>query len=92
VEYGYGTVEQDFDLRRITNEVNGNLLSEFTYERDVAVGRITSWTQAASGEPTKTHTFGYDDANQLTSATLAVSGQPDEVTAMISGEPAVGAD
>ncbi|MDQ2642170.1 MAG: hypothetical protein M3020_00020 [Myxococcota bacterium] len=80
VEYGYGTVEQDFDLRRITNEVNGTLLSEFTYERDVAAGRITTWTQAASGEPTKTYTFGYDAANQLTSATLAVSGQPDEVT------------
>jgi hypothetical protein len=30
VEYGYGTVDQDFDLRSITNEVNGNLLSEFT--------------------------------------------------------------
>jgi RHS repeat-associated protein len=80
VEYGYGTVQQDFDLRRITNEVNGTLLSEFTYERDVAAGRITTWTQAASGEPTKTYTFGYDAANQLTSATLAVSGQPDEVT------------
>jgi YD repeat-containing protein len=80
VEYGYGTVQQDFDLRRITNEVNGNLLSEFTYERDVAAGRITTWTQAASGEPTKTYTFGYDATNQLTSATLAVSGQPDEVT------------
>jgi RHS repeat-associated protein len=80
VEYGYGTVQQDFDLRRITNEVNGNLLSEFTYDRDVPAGRITSWTQAANGEPTKTYTFGYDDANQLTSATLAVSGQPDEVT------------
>ncbi len=80
VEYGYGTVGQDFDLRRITNEVNGTLLSEFTYERDVAAGRITTWTQAASGEPTKTYAFGYDDTNQLTSATLAVSGQPDEVT------------
>jgi RHS repeat-associated protein len=80
VEYGYGTVQQDFDLRRITNEVNGNLLSEFTYDRDVAAGRITTWTQAASGEPTKTYTFAYDAANQLTSATLAVSGQPDEVT------------
>jgi YD repeat-containing protein len=57
VEYGYGTVDQDFDLRSITNEVNGNLLSEFTYDRDVAAGRITTWTQAASGEPTKTYTF-----------------------------------
>jgi len=54
--------------------------ASITYERDVAAGRITTWTQAASGEPTKTYTFGYDDTNQLTSATLAVSGQPDEVT------------
>jgi hypothetical protein len=48
------SIQQDFDLRRITNEVNGNLLSEFTYNRDVAAGRVTTWTQAASGVPTKT--------------------------------------
>jgi YD repeat-containing protein len=80
VSYGYGSAQQDFDLRRITNEVNGVLLSEFIYDRDVAAHRITSWTQTASGQPSATYTFDYDDTNQLTSSTLSISGQPDQVT------------
>jgi YD repeat-containing protein len=71
VQFDYFGVTSDFALKQIKNVPAGAILSvisqfDYTYEPD---RRIATWTVNQGAGP-KTWTFGYDEARQLTSATL----------------------
>jgi RHS repeat-associated protein len=68
-EFVHNQLPHDLLLRKITN-THGGLISEFDYVRDDATGRITSWA-LTMGAQTSLYTFGYDDADQLRSATAS---------------------
>src|SRR5262249_24595020 len=70
----YNSALQDFTLQRITYTIGPTPISEFLYGRDVARGRITTWSQQAGTPSPDLYTFGYDDANQLLSAAVTNSG------------------
>jgi RHS repeat-associated protein len=74
VERGYGGNLEDRELQRITHKVGAIPISEFFYGRDLLAGRITTWSQQAGAQPPDVHTFGYDAADQLLSATVTNSG------------------
>jgi RHS repeat-associated protein len=71
---GYGSLLQDLSLQRITHQMGAAPLSEFTYTHDIPAGLITTWSQQAGTLPPNIYSFGYDDANQLLSATVTNSG------------------
>ena len=73
-ERSYGNNTQDRVLQRITHKVGATPVSEFIYGRDIAADRITTWSQQAGAQPPLLHTFGYDTANQLLSATVTNAG------------------
>jgi RHS repeat-associated protein len=73
-ERSYGGDLQDHLLQRITHHLGAVPVSEFLYGRDPARHRITTWSQQADSQSPSLYTFGYDDANQLTSATVTNSG------------------
>ena len=73
-ERSYTVTAQDNQLKRITHKVGITPVSEFLYERDVAAGRITSWSQQAGTEPPSVYGLNYDAANQLTLATVTNAG------------------
>jgi RHS repeat-associated protein len=70
----YGGISQDFGLQQISYAAGANPVSQFVYGQDVSRGRITTWSQQAGVEPPSRFTFGYDDADQLTSATMTNAG------------------
>ncbi|MBI3867394.1 MAG: hypothetical protein HY299_02600 [Verrucomicrobia bacterium] len=70
----YGNNLQDLMLQRITHQVGATALSEFLYGHDVAANRIATWSQQAGAQSPDLHTFGYDAANQLLSATVTNGG------------------
>lgn len=74
VERGYGNALDDFELNRITHKVGATPISEFLYGRDHLADRITTWSQQVGATPPSLHTFGYDAADQLLSATVTNSG------------------
>jgi RHS repeat-associated protein len=74
VERGYGGNLEDRELQRITHRVGATPISEFLYGRDLLADRITTWSQQAGAQPPDLHTFGYDAANQLLSATVTNAG------------------
>lgn len=74
-ERGYGNNLEDFESNRITHKVGGTPISEFLYGRDHLADRITTWSQQAGATPPSLHTFGYDAADQLLSATVTNSGR-----------------
>jgi RHS repeat-associated protein len=74
VERGYGNNLEDFELNRITHKIGATPISEFLYGRDHLADRITTWSQQVAATPLSLHTFGYDAADQLLSATVTNSG------------------
>ena len=74
VERGYGGNLEDRELQRITHKVGATPISEFLYGRDHLAHRITTWSQQVGVTPPSLHTFGYDAADQLLSATVTNSG------------------
>lgn len=74
VERGYGGNLQDRKLQRITHRIGATPISEFLYDRDHLADRITTWSQQGGVQPPDLHTFGYDSADQLLSATVTNSG------------------
>ena len=63
-------------LQRITYKAGATPVSEFLYGHDLAAGRITTWSQQAGAQTPQLHSFGYDDADQLLSATVTTAGAP----------------
>ena len=55
-------------------QVGATPISEFLYGRDLPAARITTWSQQVGAQPPSIHTFGYDAADQLLSATVTNSG------------------
>jgi RHS repeat-associated protein len=74
VESGYGGNLEDHELQRITHRIGVTPISEFLYGRDHLADRITTWSQQVGATPPSLHTFGYDAANQLLSATVTNAG------------------
>jgi RHS repeat-associated protein len=74
VERGYGGNLEDRELERITHKLGATPVSEFLYGRDHLAHRITTWSQQVGATPPSLHTFGYDAADQLLSATVTNSG------------------
>ncbi|MEM1222213.1 MAG: RHS repeat-associated core domain-containing protein [Verrucomicrobiota bacterium] len=75
-EFDYFGNAQDNRLQTITNQTPANaVISKFDYTYD-AIGRITEWTQqmGTNAAAAEVWTYGYDDADQLTSAEIAVNG------------------
>jgi RHS repeat-associated protein len=70
----YGTNLQDFFLQQITNIEGGASFSQLSYGYDPRRGLITSWAQQADTQPPSLFSLGYDDADQLKSATVVQGG------------------
>jgi len=64
----------DHALQQIAHRVGATPISKFIHERDLAAGRIATWSQQAGAAVADLHTFGYDAADQLLSATVTNSG------------------
>jgi RHS repeat-associated protein len=75
-ERSYGSNLQDGMLQRITYRAGATPISEFLYGRDIPANRITTWSQQAGAASPSIFTFGYDDADQLLSATVTNAGVP----------------
>ena len=73
-ERGYAGNLEDRELERITHKVGATPVSEFIYGHDATADRITTWSQQAGAQPPSLHTFGYDAADQLLSATVTNAG------------------
>lgn len=73
-ESSYGGNLLDQVLQRITHRVGATRISEFLYAHDVPAGRITMWSQQSGSQSPFLHSYGYDDVNQLLSATVTNSG------------------
>jgi RHS repeat-associated protein len=73
-ERSYGSIVQDLTLSRITHKFGVTPISDFLYDRDIPRDRITSWSQQAGADTPSIFTLGYDDADQLLSATVTNSG------------------
>ena len=73
-EFGYADNLQDQHLKRITNKLGNTPISQFLYDHDVPTGQITSWTQKEGAQPLSIFDLGYDDADQLISASLSEGG------------------
>lgn len=73
-ELSYAGNLEDRRLRRITHRAGTTSLSEFIYGHDVPPGRIAAWSQQAGVQPPLLHTFSYDAADQLLSATVTNGG------------------
>ena len=76
-EYSYLPTAQDFRLQRVSHLKPDGVtpLSVFDYDCD-AVGRIMSWRQqeGTAAAQARTWVFGYDQADQLTSAVATQGG------------------
>ena len=74
MERAYGGDLEDHELQRITHKAGATAISEFLYGHDHLAHRITTWSQRAGTQTPDLHTFGYDAADQLLSATITNSG------------------
>lgn len=79
-EFTYTGNLLDRRLQKITHKMGVTLVSESIYGRDVR-GQITSWSQQAGVQTPSVYNFGFDAADQLTTAT--VSGGSDGVHAFV---------
>jgi RHS repeat-associated protein len=68
--FSYEDNLHDHMLQRITWRVGPTPVSEFIFGRDIAAGRITTWSQQTGTDTPSLHTFGYDAVNQLVSDTV----------------------
>jgi RHS repeat-associated protein len=73
-ERSYGSNLEDLTLQRITHKVGATPVSEFLYGRDIPANRIKIWSQQGGGQSPTLHSFVYDPADQLVSATLTNAG------------------
>src|SRR5207244_1574949 len=73
-ERSYGNNLQDQTLQRITHKVGPTPVSEFLYSHNIAASRITTWSQQAGASVPSIFTFGYDDVDQVLSATVTNAG------------------
>jgi RHS repeat-associated protein len=64
----------DFDLKQITHQVGATPISQFTYDRDIGLDRVATWSQQAGVQSPQVFTFGYDAADELLSATVTNAG------------------
>ena len=71
---GYGDVQHDLRLERITHQSGATPISEFIYTRDVAADRIATLSQQFGAQTPLLHTFGYDAEDQLLSTTVTNAG------------------
>lgn len=68
--FSYFDAANGFRLKEIRNQKSdATPISVFGYTYD-ATGQIKTWSQQSDAQLPKVFTFGYDDANQLTSAVL----------------------
>jgi RHS repeat-associated protein len=73
-ELQYGGNLLDQTVQRITHRTGVTPISEFLYTYDLPAGRIVTWSQQAGTQPPLLHGFGYDDSDQLLSATVSDAG------------------
>jgi RHS repeat-associated protein len=73
-ERSYNSNPLDHTLARLTHRRGPTTISEFIYGRDIAAGRIKTWSQQAGPQPPLLYSFDYDSGNQLLSATVTNSG------------------
>lgn len=73
-ERSYAGNLENHELQRITHKFGGTPISEFIYGRDATADRITTWSQQAGAQAPSLHSFGYDAADQLLSATVTNAG------------------
>jgi RHS repeat-associated protein len=73
-ELSYGGNLLDQVLQRMTHRVAATAISEFLYGHDVPAGRVTTWSQQSGSQSPFVHTYGYDEVNQLLSATVTNAG------------------
>jgi RHS repeat-associated protein len=73
-ERSYGGNLQDRTLQRITHHLAATPVSEFLFGLDILRHRTMTWSQQSGAESPLLYTFGYDDANQLLSATVTNAG------------------
>ena len=64
----------DKRLQQITHRIGTTPISEFIYSRHIPAARIATWSEQAGAAPPSLHTFGYDAADRLLSATVTNSG------------------
>jgi RHS repeat-associated protein len=74
VERSYGSILEDKELERITHKIGAAPISEFVYGHDHARDRIETWSQQVGAQPPFLHSFGYDAADQLLSASVTNAG------------------
>ena len=72
-ERSYSGNLQDQRLQRITHKRGSTLISEFIYGYSVPTRQVISWSQQSDGQVPSIYSFGYDAADQLTSATVSQS-------------------
>jgi RHS repeat-associated protein len=70
----YGDTLGDNQLQRITYTAGATPVSEFIYDRDIAAGRITTWSQQAGAQAPSQYTFRYDAADQMVSVAVTNAG------------------
>ena len=73
-QFRYAGTRKDNLLQRITNKLSGTLLSEFQYQHHVPSGQITSWSQQAGTPKPSIYSLGYDNEDQLLSASVSEGG------------------
>jgi RHS repeat-associated protein len=73
-ERSYAGNLEDRELQRITHKFGATPISEFIYGRELATHRITTWSQQAGVQTPQLHSYGYDAADQLRSATVTNAG------------------
>ena len=66
--FSYLNNQHDRRLERINYTQGTTPISEFSYDYDVPANRIVTWSQKSGTQAPIIYTFGYDAANQLTSA------------------------
>jgi RHS repeat-associated protein len=71
--FDYWDNSEDQRLKQILNKSGASTISKFDYTYDDE-GQIRTWTQQRDSSVTNTYTFGYDNADQLTSAVLKNTG------------------
>jgi RHS repeat-associated protein len=62
----------DHALQQTTYSVGATPISQFVYGRDIPASRITSWSQQTGAQAPSVFSLGYDDENQVLSATVTV--------------------
>jgi RHS repeat-associated protein len=80
-QFRYAGTRKDNLLQGIRNTLGGTLLSEFQYEHHVPSGQITSWSQRAGTPEPSIYGLGYDDEDQLLSASVSEGGTEVQVSA-----------